>query len=111
VNYTPIICLFAVPERGKSRLGKALIHVAYRGIHVESLRDAYLVRIANNFGATVFFDVKEIWHKAERYNSEDILLHRFEKGAKVARVLYPEKGAFKDIVYFRIFGPTIIATN
>jgi hypothetical protein len=26
-------------------------------------------------------------------------------------VLYPEKGAFKDMVYYSIYGPTIIATN
>ncbi len=111
VQYSPIICLFAVPERGKSRTGKGMIHIAHRGIHVESLRDAYLVRVANDLKACLFFDVKDIWRKAEKNGSEDILLHRFEKGAKVPRVLYPEKGAHKDIVYYSIFGPTIIGTN
>lgn len=110
-QYTPIICLYAVPERGKSRTGKGLVHVAYRGIHVESLRDAYLVRVANNLKATLFFDVMNIWQKAEKNQSEDILLHRFEKGAQVPRVLYPEKGAHRDITYYSIFGPTIIGTN
>ncbi len=110
-QYSPIICLFAVPERGKSRTGKGMINVAHRGIHVESLRDAYLVRVANDLKASLFFDVKDIWRKAEKNGSEDILLHRFEKGAKVPRVLYPEKGAHKDIVYYSIFGPTIIGTN
>ncbi|MCL4354184.1 CHC2 zinc finger domain-containing protein [Patescibacteria group bacterium] len=110
-EYTPIICLFAVPERGKSRTGKGMIYVAYRGIHVESLRDPYLVRVANDLNATLFFDVKDIWKKAEKEKSEDILLHRFEKGARVPRVLYPEKGAHKDIVYYKIFGSTVIATN
>jgi len=110
-QYSPILCLFAVPERGKSRTGKGLIHVAYRGIHVESLRDAYLVRVAQDLNASLFFDVKDIWRKAEKNESEDILLHRFEKGAKVPRVIYPERGAYKDIVYYSIFGPTIIATN
>lgn len=110
-EYSPIICLFAVPERGKSRTGKGMIHVAFRGIHVESLRDAYLVRVANDLGASLFFDVKDIWKKAENNGSEDILLHRFEKGAKVPRVLFPDKGAHRDIVYYSIFGPTIISTN
>jgi len=110
-QYTPIICLFAVPERGKSRTGKSLVYAAYRGIHVESLRDAYLVRVANNLKATLFFDVMNIWQKAEKNQSEDILLHRFEKGAQVPRVLYPEKGAHRDITYYSIFGPTIIGTN
>lgn len=111
VQYSPIICLFAVPERGKSRTGKGMIHVAYRGIHVESLRDPYLVRVANDLRASLFFDVKDIWRKAEKNGSEDILLHRFEKGAKVPRVLFPDRGAHKDIVYYSIFGPTVIGTN
>ena len=111
VQYTPVLCFFAVPERGKSRTGKGMIHVAYRGIHVESLRDAYIVRVASNFRATLFFDVKDIWRKAEKHGSEDILLHRFEKGAKVPRVLYPDRGPYRDTVYYDIFGPTLIATN
>jgi DNA primase catalytic core len=110
-QYSPILCLFAVPERGKSRTGKALTYLARRGIVVESLRDAYLVRIASRLQATIFFDVMDLWRKAERKESEDILLHRFERGATVPRVLYPDRGEFQDTVYFDIFGPTIIGTN
>lgn len=110
-QYTPILCFFATPERGKSRTGKGLIYVAHRGIHVESMRDPYLVRVANDLGASLFVDVRDVWTKAERAGSEDILLHRFEKGATVPRVLYPDRGAHRDIVYYNIFGPTIIATN
>jgi len=110
-HYSPIICLYAVPERGKSRTGKGMINVAYRGIHVESLREAYLLRVANDLGASLFFDVRDIWRKAERSNSEDILLLRFERGAKVARVLYPDRGAHEDMRYYNIFGPTVIGTN
>lgn len=111
VQYSPIICLFSVPERGKSRTGKGLIYLAYRGIHIESLREAYIVRAAENFGCSIFFDVRNVWKKAECSGSEDILLHRFEKGAAVPRVIYPDRGPHKDIVYYSIFGPTIIATN
>ncbi len=111
IKYSPIICLFAVPERGKTRTGQGMIYLAYRGIHVESLRDAYLVRVANDLKATLFFDVKNIWQKAERNGTEDILLHRFERGAKVPRVLFPEKGPHLDMVYYSVFGPTVISTN
>jgi DNA primase catalytic core len=111
IQYSPEICLFAVPERGKSRTGKGMIHVAYRGIHVESLRDAYIVRVAHNLHASLFFDVRDIWQKAVENKSDDILLHRYEKGAKVPRVLYPERGPHRDTVYFDIFGPTVISTN
>jgi DNA primase len=111
VHYSPIICLYAVPERGKTRTGKAMIYVAYRGIHVESLRDAYIVRFAANLGGAIFFDVMHLWRKAEREGTEDVLLGRFERGIKVPRVLYPERGPHKDTVYYEIFGPTVIGTN
>jgi hypothetical protein len=110
-QYSPELCFFAVPERGKSRTGKGMIYVARRGVHVESLRDAYLVRLAHNFQAAIFFDVMNLWKKAEKAGSEDIILGRFERGIKVPRVLYPERGAHRDTVYYEIFGPTIIATN
>ena len=75
-QYTPIICLFAVPERGKSRTGKSIVNVCYRGLHVESLREAYIFRMSDRFQSTLFFDVVDIWLKAERGQSEDILKHR-----------------------------------
>lgn len=111
VQYTPIVCLFAVPERGKSRSGKAMIHVAYRGIHVESLREAYIFRVAELFCVSLFIDVMDVWGKAERNNSEDLLLHRFEKGARVPRVNHPDKEPFEQIDYYSIFGPTVVSTN
>ncbi|MEW5949848.1 MAG: hypothetical protein AB1711_10630 [Thermodesulfobacteriota bacterium] len=110
-EYTPLIWFFAVPERGKSRTGKALIYLAYRGLHVESLRDAYLVRVSNDLQTSLFIDVAELWKKAEKNGTEDLLLSRYERGAKVPRVLYPEKGAHRDIVYYKIFGATVVATN
>ena len=110
-NISPILVFYAVPERGKSRIGRALASVSYRGVETETLREANLFRWSQDLGATIFLDVKDIWKKAEKNESEDVLLKRFEQGAKVARVLYPEKGAFKDTRYFDIFGPTIIATN
>lgn len=110
-QYSPVLCLFAVPERGKSRTGKGIAYASYRGIHTETLREANLFRWSNDLGATLFLDVKDPWRKAERLGAEDILLQRFEAGAKVSRVLHPESGAFRDMRYFDVFGPTIIATN
>jgi len=111
VQYSPIICFFAIAERGKSRTGKGMIHVAYRGLHVVSLRDAYLVRVAENFQSSLFFDTMDIWEEATKEGSADILLGRFEKGAVVPRVNNPDLGAFRDTIYYHVFGPTVIATN
>ncbi|MGB8658572.1 MAG: hypothetical protein WCE90_12445 [Candidatus Zixiibacteriota bacterium] len=110
-QYSPIICLHAVPERGKSRTGKGMIYVAYRGLHTESMREAYILRVAQDLKASILFDVRDIWKKASKEDSDDVLLCRFEKGLKVARVLYPEKGAHQDMEYYDVFGPTVIATN
>jgi hypothetical protein len=110
-TYSPMLALVGMPERGKTRLGRAAISVAYRGLETETLREANLFRWSQDLGAAIFLDVKDIWRKAEREKSEDILLKRYEKGGKVGRVLYPEKGPFRDTVYFDTYGPTIIATN
>ncbi|NWF78142.1 MAG: primase C-terminal domain-containing protein [Chloroflexi bacterium] len=110
-TYSPMLALVGIPERGKTRLGRAIISVAYRGLETETLREANLFRWSQDLGATIFLDVKDIWRKAEKEKSEDVLLKRYEKGGKVGRVLYPERGPFRDTVYFDIYGPTIIATN
>ncbi|GAX59894.1 hypothetical protein SCALIN_C04_0382 [Candidatus Scalindua japonica] len=111
VHYLPMLLFFAVPERGKSRTGKSMAYVSYRGIHLVELREANLFRYSQNMKATLFFDMMNLWKKAEKSNTEDILLLRYEKGAKAARVLFPEKGAFEDTVHYDIFGSTILATN
>ena len=100
-----------MPERGKTRTGKGILYVVRRGIHVESVRDAYIIRAASDLKATLLFDSRALWKKAEKAGSDDALLLRFERGGKVPRVIYPERGAFRDTVYYSVFGPTIIATN
>src|SRR5215813_2513536 len=111
VTHSPEFVFDAVAERGKSRTGKAITHVAMRGLRTETLREANIFRWSEDLGATIFFDVLNLWKKAEREKSEDILLNRFEEGLKAARVLHPEKGRFEDTRYFDVFGATIIATN
>jgi hypothetical protein len=109
--YSAMLAFTAVPERGKSRTGRTLTYIARRGIHTETLREANLFRDSQDRRATLFLDCKGLWRKAEKLGCEDILLQRFEKGARVGRVLYPERGPFHDTVYYDIFGPTILASN
>ena len=108
--YSPIICFFAIQERGKSRTGKGMIYVAYRGIHVETVRPAYLFRVADYYNSSIFIDVMDVWGKSGKNDCEDILLNRYERGGDVFRV-DPEKSKFMDLENFDTFGPTIIATN
>lgn len=110
-EYSPYIWFYAIVERGKSRTGKGMVYAAYRGMCVESLRDAYLIRVTNNLSVTLFIDAINLWKKAEVNGTEDVILQRYEKGATVPRVLHPDRGPFKDTTYFKIFGSTVIATN
>ena len=110
-RYSPYIWFFATWERGKTRTGEGCIYVAWRGLVIQCLREATLLRYAQDSKATLFFDVMDIWEKAERNGSEDILLKRFEKSATVSRIQYPERGPHKDIKHYEIYGPSIIATN
>ncbi len=111
ISYCPCILFYAVPERGKSRAGKSLSYVCFRGFHSVDLREPIIFRFAENLHGTLFLDLMDLWKKAEKNHCEDILLTRFEKGVQCARVMYPERGPFNDTVYYDIYGPTIIATN
>lgn len=111
IDYCAYILFHAVPERGKSRTGKSVTYVAFRGIHLVELREATLFRYSQNLHGTLFLDLQDISKKAERAGCGDILLLRAEKGAKCCRVLYPDLGPFNDTVYYDIYGPTIISSN
>ena len=110
-NYSPIMCFCAVAERGKTRTTRGMVYVAYRAITTESLRESYLIRVTDSYDATICFDVMDMSKKAHQQGSEDVILLRFDRGARVPRVNRPEAGRYEDIDYYDIFGPTIIATN
>ncbi len=111
VQFSPIMWLFGVPERGKTRTGKGMVVASFRGLHVECLNQAYFLRVAQDCRGALFIDAMDAWKRAEKAESADILLLRFDKGALVPRVTCPEKGPFEDTQYFNIFGPTILGTN
>jgi hypothetical protein len=86
--------------------------VAYRGIVTETLQEANLFRWSDSLGCTLFIDVKDVWHKAEKRGAEDILLGRFQRnGNKVARVTDPQAGSFRGVAYYDVYGPTVMAVN
>jgi len=111
IFYCPILLFHAVAERGKSRTGKSVSYLSYRGIHLSELREANILRYCENLNSMLFFDIMDVWKKAVQTRCEDLLLGRFEKGQKASRVLFPEKGAFRDMKHYEIYGPTIIVSN
>jgi len=111
LNNSPIIWLYGVSERGKSRTGKGCLYVAYRGVHIETLREAHILRFSEHLKATLFFDVVDLWKKAQKNESQDIILNRFERGSTTPRVTDHTLGPFKDTTFYDPFGATIIGTN
>jgi len=110
-EYSPIVFFAGLPEKGKSRMAKSMIAVSRRGIIKASVTDAQLIREASDHLATLFFDSTDFAKAMERSGSMDIVLSRYERGLKVGRVKFPEKGAFEDMVYYDVFGATIISSN
>ena len=110
-QYYPILWLYAIPARGKSRTAKGITYVSWRGILLPTVNDAQLIRLATHYRATIFLDTMDFWKKIERSGSEDLMLHRFERGGRCARIQHPDKGPFEDTVWYEISGPTIVATN
>jgi len=110
VQYLPIIYLYAVHERGKTRAGQAAIYLMYRGLHMVDIREANVFRHAEYFAASIFFDLMDVGKKLDRNDSHDVILHRCEKGAIVTRT-NPDKPPFQDQKNYQVYGPTILASN
>jgi hypothetical protein len=111
IFYTPVLLFYGGPAQGKSRSGKALTYISFRGVHLIDASQANIFRLSEDLQATLFLDMKDLWQAALKEGSTDILLGRFEKGPMIRRVVKPEKGAFEDSRFFNIFGPTILASN
>lgn len=110
-TFSPILALVGPPEHGKTRQGKAILNVARRGVWTETPREAHVLRYADDLDATLFLDLWDAWPSIQRANIEDVILQRFERGAKVARVNDFKAGPISDTRYYSVFGPTILASN
>ncbi len=110
-NYSPIIMLYSVAGSGKSRTGKSLVYTAYRGLHLESLNPGYIMRTSDLAQCSCFFDVVDIWRRAKGRGSEDIILSRFERGARSARVTNFSNDSFLSTKFFDLFAPTVLGLN
>lgn len=110
-NYSPILFLVGSGGRGKTPTLKALSSIARRGVFTETFREANIIRWGGDYKASLFFDTKNFPKKVEFANCEDVIYGRAERGVEAARVLFPEKGAFRDMKSFSTFGVTGATSN
>lgn len=111
VHHLPILYVHGVPERGKTRLAKAVTAAAYRGFISPGIREAVLIRWRDYHGATIALDMENVGKQAARAGVEDLLLASFERDGRIARVLWPEKGPGRDMRHYRAYGPTLLISN
>lgn len=109
--YSPILFFIGSGGRGKTPTLKAIAYSARRGIFTETFREANIIRWGGDYKASLFFDTKNFPKKVEFANCEDVIYGRAERGVSAARVLFPEKGAFRDMKSFSTFGPTGATSN
>ncbi len=60
LDYSPVLFLFGVSERGKSRIGKTIAFMSYRGIPTGTLNEAALFWWPDRFEPRVFVDVVDV---------------------------------------------------
>ncbi len=110
-NFSPIFFLVATKGRGKTPTLKAVAYASRRGIFTETFREPNLIRWGSDYGASLFFDVKNFPRRVENSNCEDLIYGRAERGVTSSRVLHPERGAFRDMITFQTFGATGASSN
>jgi hypothetical protein len=64
--YYPFLWFYGLPERGKSRIVKAIANLSHRGFYTETLNEAYIFRLADLFGVTLALDLYELSERAQK---------------------------------------------
>lgn len=111
-SYFPELLLEGPPERGKTRIGKAVIFTAFRGMATPSPTPAVIFRQRARHRIGLFLDVTDLPGLLYRHpDINDLLLHSYEVGGMVSRVTHPDAPPPEQIENFAVYGPTILATN
>lgn len=111
-NYFPLILLEGPAERGKTRLGKALVWTAHRGMFTPSPTPATLFRDRARHRVALFLDVTDLPSMFKRGGDlVDLVLNSFEQDGVVRRVTRMDAPPQEQVETFATYGPTILASN
>lgn len=109
--YFPVVLLQGPPERGKTRLGKAILWPAYRGYFTASPTAATVFRDRAFHRCTLMLDVEDVEEVLDRSDLGDLVLQGFERGGVVRRCTHPDAEPRDQIETFAAYGATILTSN
>lgn len=109
--YWPLLLLEGPPERGKTRLGKAIIFSSFRGSFTPSPTPAVLFRDRAYHRVTLLLDVEDLPKALERSDLGDLVLNSFERDGTVRRTTRPDAAPQQQVEEFRTYGPTVLVSN
>jgi hypothetical protein len=109
--YYPLLLLEGPAERGKTRLGKALLWPAFRGLYTPSPTPATLFRDRAHHRVTLGLDVEDLPAASDRSDLGDLILNSFERDGVVRRCTRPDAPPPAQVETFAVYGATILTTN
>ena len=109
--YYPLLLLEGPPERGKTRLGKALLWPAFRSLYTPSPTPATLFRDRAHHRVTLNLDVEDLPAASDRSDLGDLILNSSERDGIVRRCTRPDAPPPEQLETFAVYGATILTTN
>ena len=110
-RYFPLLLLEGPPERGKTRLGKALVYAAFRGYFTPSPTAATLFRDRAHHRVSLLLDLEDLNKTLERGDLGDLILNSFERDGMIRRCTRPDAAPEEQMESFSAYGATILVTN
>ncbi len=110
-DHFPLILIEGLPERGKTRLGKAMIFPSLRGCYMPHTTPAVLFRYRAYHRAALLLDYEDLPRSLRTDGLKDLILNSFERDGKVPRVIASDAAPEKQIQSFNTYGPTVLVSN
>jgi hypothetical protein len=109
--YFPLLLLEGPPERGKTRLAKALLWPSFRGLYTPSPTPATLFRDRAYHRVTLLLDVEDLPRTLDRSDLSELVINSFERDGTVRRCTRPDAPPPAQVEKFAAYGATILTTN
>ena len=111
-SYYPLLLLEGPAERGKTRLGKAVLWPSHRGLFTPSPSEATLRRDRAYHRITMLLDVEDLPGLLKQGGGlGDLILNSCERDGVVRRCIHIDAPPQDQIQAWKAYGATILITN